>query len=103
VGGVVLVGARFCPLPDASSAPHVYYAAATSHVSVFVVRHPVRLGDRSAGKARGRAVRLFRVEGEIVGIVGERESEVRAFETAVRPILAVWIASRSMHRGPSWE
>jgi anti-sigma factor RsiW len=90
VGDLALVGARFCPLPDVSFAPHVYYASATSGVSVFLVRHGVRLDEGFAGTARDRAVRLLRVEGEVVGIVGERESDVRAFETAFRPVLAAW-------------
>jgi hypothetical protein len=38
-------------------------------------------------------VRLLRVEGELVGIVGEREADVQAFETSLRPVLAAW-ASR---------
>jgi hypothetical protein len=102
-GDLTLVGARFCPLPDVSSAPHLYYASATSGVSVFVVPHPVRLDDRFAGEARGRAVRLLRVEGEVVGIVGERGSEVQAFETALRPVLAAWVTSHSGRPGPPRE
>jgi hypothetical protein len=85
------VGARYCPLPDVSSAPHVYYTSATSHVSVFLVPHGVRLDDRFAGQARGRAVRLLRVEGETVGIVAESDSDARAFEAAFRPVLAAWV------------
>jgi hypothetical protein len=91
VGDLVLVGARFCSLLDVSFAPHVYYASATSNVSVFVVPHRVRLDDRFAGEARGRAVRLLRVDGEVVGIVGETASDVQAFETAFRPVLAAWV------------
>ena len=91
VGDLVLVGARYCPLPDVSSAPHVYYASATSQVSVFLVPHGVRVGDRFAGQARGRAVRLLRVEGETVGIVAGSEADARAFETAFRPVLAAWV------------
>jgi hypothetical protein len=75
-------------------APHVYYASPGSHVSVFVVPQGVRLADRFAGAARGDAVRLLRVEGEVVGIVGEREAEVQAVESALRPVLAAWVASR---------
>jgi hypothetical protein len=91
VGELALVGARYCPLPDVSSAPHVYYTSATSHVSVFLVPHGVRLDDRFAGQARGRAVRLLRVEGETVGIVAESDADARAFEAAFRPVLAAWV------------
>jgi anti-sigma factor RsiW len=91
VGELALVGARYCPLPDVSSAPHVYYASATSHVSVFLVPHGVRLDPRFSGQARGRAVRLLRVEGETVGIVAESDADARAFEAAFRPVLAAWV------------
>jgi len=88
VGELRLQGARYCPLVSLSYAPHVYYASPKSHVSVFVVPHGVRVADRFAGSARGDSVRLLRVEGELVGIVGEREAEVQAVETALRPVLA---------------
>jgi Putative zinc-finger len=91
VGGLTLVGARYCPLVSLSSAPHVYYASARSHVSVFLVTHGVRLDERLATHARGDSVRLLRVEGELVGIVGEREADVAAFETTLRPVLAAWL------------
>lgn len=87
-GGLALVGARFCPLPDASFAPHVYYASATSRLSVFVVPHGVRLDARFAAVSRGRPVRLLRIGVDTVGIVGEREAEVRAFENAFRSAIA---------------
>ncbi|HYN01583.1 MAG TPA: zf-HC2 domain-containing protein [Vicinamibacteria bacterium] len=96
VGELALVGARYCPLVGLSWAPHVYYESPASHVSVFVVPHGVRLADRFAGEARGDAVRLLRVGGEVVGIVGEREGEVQAVESALRPVLAAWASS---HRG----
>jgi hypothetical protein len=93
VGELSLVGARYCPLASLTSAPHVYYASAGRHVSVFVVQHGVRLDDRRASHARGDSIRLLRLEGELVGIVGEREADVQAFEAALRPVLAAW-ASR---------
>ena len=92
VGELALVGARYCPLVSVSFAPHVYYRSEASHVSVFVVPQGVRLADRLAATARGDSVRLLRVEGEVVGIVGEREGDVQAFETALRPVLAAWAA-----------
>lgn len=88
VGPLRLVGARYCPLASVSLAPHVYYASRDRRVSVFVVPQGVRLADRFAGEARGDAVRLLRLEGEVVGIVGEREADVQAVESALRPVLA---------------
>lgn len=91
VGELTLVGARYCPLASLSSAPHVYYASAGRHVSVFVVPHAVRLDGARGLYARGDSIRLLRLEGVVVGIVGEREADVRAFETALRPVLATWM------------
>ena len=91
VGDLALVGARYCPLPDVSRAPHVYYASATSQVSVFLVPHGVRFDGSFAGESRGRSVRLLRVEGETVGIVAGTEADARAFEAAFRPVLAAWV------------
>lgn len=93
VGELSLVGARYCPLASLTSAPHVYYASDGRHVSVFVVQQGVRVGDRLAAHERGDSIRLLRLEGDLVGIVGEREADVQAFETALRPVLAAW-ASR---------
>jgi anti-sigma factor RsiW len=90
VGDLALVGARFCPLVGLSFAPHVYYASPTSHASVFVVPHGVRLEGSFSGQARGRAVRLLRVEGQTVGIVAESDADARAFEAEFRPVLAAW-------------
>jgi hypothetical protein len=93
VGDLSLVGARYCPLVGLSLAPHLYYESPGSHVSVFVVPHGVRLAERFAGEARGDRVLLLRLDGEVVGIVGEREAEVQAVESALRPVLAARLAS----------
>jgi anti-sigma factor RsiW len=88
VGDLRLVGARYCPLASLSFAPHVYYSSLDRHVSVFVVRHGVRLRERYEAAPRGRAVRLVRVEGAVVGIVGERASDVQAMESAINAVAA---------------
>ena len=88
-----VVGARECPLVSLSMAPHVYYVSPSSHVSVFVVPRHVRFDDAFGTKARGDSVRLLRVEGEVVGIVGGREADVRAVESAIRPVMAAWLRS----------
>jgi hypothetical protein len=89
VGDLVLVGARYCPLVSLSFAPHVYYASATRQLSVFVVPHAVRIdsGGRRL-QVGGDRVRLLRVEGEVVGLVGALEPDVQAFEAALRPVVA---------------
>jgi hypothetical protein len=92
VGELTLVGARYCPLVALGSAPHIYFASRTSRISVYLVPHPVRVGDRLATVGRRDAVRLLRVQGELLGIVGEREADVQAFENALRPALARYAA-----------
>lgn len=92
LGELALVGGRYCPLASLSTAAHVYYRSASSQLSVFVVPHGVRLDDRLASRARGDSVRLLRLEGQLIGIVGGREADVRAFETALRPVLAAHAA-----------
>jgi anti-sigma factor RsiW len=93
VGALTLVGARYCPLVSLASAPHVYYASAQARVSVFVVPQVVRFEDPLSSRARGDHVLLMRLEGRVVGIVGEQEADVQALEAALRPVLTAW-ASR---------
>ena len=88
VGELRLVGARYCPLASLSLAPHVYYRSATSRLSVFVVPQGVRLEDRLESETHGEQVLLMRLDGAVVGVVGGREDEVRAFESALRPVRA---------------
>lgn len=95
VGDLVLVGARHCPLVSLANAPHVYYASGRRHVSVFLVPQAVRLADDGRPtRTRGDSVRLLRLEGDVVGIVGADDADVRAFETALQPVVAAWAASR---------
>lgn len=88
VGELQLVGGRYCPLASLSLAPHVYYRSATSRLSVFVVPHGVRLDDRLELETHGEQVLLMRLDGAVVGVVAAREDEVRAFESALRPVRA---------------
>jgi hypothetical protein len=81
VAGLELVGGRLCGLPDRTVA-HVYYVGPESHVSLFLVPGSVRFGDAYSTRTRGANVRLLRVGGAIVGIVGDRESDVAGMEQA---------------------
>jgi anti-sigma factor RsiW len=81
VRGIELVGGRRCPLAD-RRAVHLFYAAGARRVSVFVIQGRVRLSGRYASEARANAVRLLTVSGATVGIVGESEEDVVAFERA---------------------
>jgi len=87
-GRLNLVGARRCPLPDLSRAPHVYYASARGELSAFVVPHGVRLDGDFVTRSRGNAVALVRVGGGVVGIVGEDPDDVDAFISRLRTSVA---------------
>lgn len=88
VGDLSLVGGRYCPLPDVSFAPHLYYTSNDEQVSVFVVRHGVRMSDDFRRRARGNAVALLRVGEAIVGVVSEDEESVGRFVSRLRTSVA---------------
>jgi len=85
--GLSLVGGRRCALTDRTVA-HLYYAAGDRRVSLFVVPGSVALTDRFETTARRESIRLFRVAGQVVGVVGENEADVRAFERSFRSTAA---------------
>lgn len=80
-GGLELIGARFCPLVDRSVA-HVYYVAEDRRLSLYVVPGTVRHGGSYATTRDSRVVRLLRVGGVNVGLVGERDEDAAAFSRA---------------------
>lgn len=80
-GGLELVGARRCPLADRKVA-HLYYAAGDRRLSLFVLPGSVRFDQSYGAVARGKTVRLLRVAGTTVGLVGENAEDVAAFERA---------------------
>jgi len=86
-GGLELVGARLCPLAD-RRVGHLYYVTRDRRVSLFVVPGSVRFNSAFSTKTRGVAVRLLRVSGAVVGIVGEAQEDVAAFESAFRTTVA---------------
>ena len=91
-GRARLAGGRYCALPSGALSAHLYYVSPGGGVSVFLVPHRVRVDGRFAGEVRGAAVRLVRVDGDVVGIVGEDDREVGAMERALRPAVAARLA-----------
>lgn len=87
-GTVDLVGARYCPLPDATTVAHAYYGSRGRRLSLFVVPRAVRIGAAFARVSGGREVRLFRVAGQTVALVSEEREEVEAFERVFRTTVA---------------
>jgi len=80
--GLELVGARYCPLID-RRVGHVYYVGGGRHLSVYAVPGSVRFARESLSNPRAHVVRLIRVEGRTVGLVGERPEDVAAFARAL--------------------
>jgi len=80
--GLELVGARYCPLID-RRVGHVYYVGGGRHLSVYAVPGSVRFSREFLADPRNRVVRLIRVEGRTVGLVGERPEDVAAFARAL--------------------
>ncbi len=82
--GLSLVGARRCPILD-RTVVHLYYTGGDRTVSLFVVPGAVQLSDAHfRGTARRQAVRIFRVAGATVGVVGEHAEDVAEFERSYR-------------------
>jgi anti-sigma factor RsiW len=81
-GGLELVGARYCPLID-RRVGHVYYVGHGRHLSIYAVPGSVRFAREFLSSPRARVVRLIRLEGRTVGLVGERPEDVAAFERAL--------------------
>ena len=88
MGDLSLVGGRYCPLPDVSFAPHLYYTSDDEQVSVFVVPHGVRMSDDFRRRVRGNAVALVRVGGDVVGVVSEDDEAVGSFVSRLRTSVA---------------
>ena len=89
--GLDLVGARNCSLFDRKVA-HLYYSSGDRHVSLFVVPGGVRFERHYEALARGNVVRLLRVAGTTVGVVGDNEDDVAAFARAFTTLSAERLA-----------
>ena len=91
-GGLELVGARYCPLID-RRVGHVYYVGHGRHLSIYAVPGSVRFPREFLSSQSTRVVRLIRVEGRTVGLVGERPDDVAAFARALTATYARLIVS----------
>lgn len=87
VGGVALVGVRYCPLMDRIAA-HLYYGGEQSYVSVFLLSGPAHVRDGWQGQFGELNVRLLRSAGRTLAIVGASRSDVEAMARAFRSSVA---------------
>ena len=84
-------------MPDASRVAHLYYASDDGEMSIFMVSHDARVGDKFATRAGGHAVALVRLGSNILGVVGDDENQVGAFVSRLRTSVA---ALRAPGAGP---
>jgi anti-sigma factor RsiW len=82
VGGVELVGGRYCPLLDRKVA-HLYYAGEKRHLSLYVVPGPARFGNHLVTRKQGENVRLLHTGGMTLAVVSEDADLVEAFQRAL--------------------
>lgn len=85
--GLELVGGRYCPLLDRFSA-HIYYAEGNRHLSLFVIKGPLRLDGPYDTRTRGETVHIFRSAGATVALVSERPEDVAAFSRRFDAMMA---------------
>ena len=78
VAGLVLQGARYCPLLEGSSVPHVYYRDGERRASLFVIQRELRMQSTFDAIALGRTVRLLRRGEQTLGVVADTPSDVEA-------------------------
>jgi hypothetical protein len=79
-GGLQLLGARYCPLPDATLVPHVYYSSAEGHLSVFLIPRRLRFAGSYVATTRGNRVRMLPMEDSTLALVSENPANVDAFQ-----------------------
>jgi len=78
VAGLVLQGARYCPLLDGSSVPHVYYRDGERRASIYVIPRELRMQSAFDANALDRRVRLLSRGEQTLGVVGDTPSDVEA-------------------------
>ena len=83
IAGLVLEGARYCPLLDGTSVAHVYYRDSHRHVSLFVIPRALRLETELTTNAFGRSVRLLGREDQTLAVVGESGDDVDKLSAAL--------------------
>ena len=86
VGGLDLVGGRYCRLLDRTVA-HVYYGG-DHQLSLYVIPGAVRFDRSFAWAGGGATVNLIRVGGSNVGLVSDDAESVRAMRRSLKRTVA---------------
>jgi anti-sigma factor RsiW len=85
VAGLVLQGARYCPLLDGSSVAHVYYRDGQRGASVYVIQRELRMQTAFDANALGRTVRLLSRGEQTLGVVADTPSDVETLAATLVP------------------
>jgi hypothetical protein len=96
-GGLQLLGARYCPLPDVTFVAHVYYASAEGQVSVFLVPRRLRLAGAYVATMRGNMVRMVPMDDSTLALVSENPAHVDRFQRLFATTMATLLTAGDGH------
>ena len=92
-GSLQLLGARYCPLPDATFVAHVYYSSAEGHLSVFLIPRRLRLVGPYVATTRGNTVRMVPLGDSTLALVSENPAHVDTFRRRFATTMATLLTA----------
>jgi anti-sigma factor RsiW len=92
-GSLQLLGARYCPLPDATFVAHVYYSSAEGHLSVFLIPRRLRLAGPYVATTRGNMVRMVPRGDSTLALVSENPAHVDTFQRRFATTMATLLTA----------
>src|SRR5258708_15742375 len=96
-GGLQLLGARYCPFPDATLVPHVYYSSAEGQLSVFLIPRRLRLTGSYVATTRGNRVGLLLMDDSTLALVSENPAQVDTFQRLFATRMATLLTAGDRH------
>lgn len=96
-GGLELLGARYCLLPDATFVPHVYYSSAEGHLSLFLIPRRLRLAGSYAATTGDNMVRMLPMGESTLALVSEKPAQVDTFERLFATKMATLMTTGDRH------
>ncbi|HXB55858.1 MAG TPA: zf-HC2 domain-containing protein [Vicinamibacteria bacterium] len=96
-GGLQLLGARYCPFPDATLVPHVYYSSAEGQLSVFLIPRRLRLKGSFVATTRGTRVGMLTMNDSTLALVSENPAQVETFQRLFATRMATLVIAGDSH------